>query len=85
MKNRDRQYTIRGIPDRTDRRLREAAAQYGTSLNATAVDALARGLGLEDEGVEYHDLDDLAGTWEKDPEFDKAVADMDRVDEGMWG
>jgi len=53
-------------------------------MNSVAVDALARGLGVGDAEVRYTDLDDLAGTWVPDPEFDQVVAEMDRVDEDLW-
>jgi hypothetical protein len=78
------QYTIRGVPRRVGAQLRERARKEGRSLNSVAVDALARGLGLDAEVRRYTDLDDLAGTWIEDPEFDRAIADMDRVDEAMW-
>jgi hypothetical protein len=78
------QYTIRGVPRRVGARLRERARKEGRSLNSVAVDALARGLGLDAEVCRYADLDDLADTWIEDPEFDRAIADMDRIDEAMW-
>jgi len=78
------QYTIRGVPERVGARLRERARNEGRSLNSVAVDALARGLGLGNEEPRYTDLDDLAGSWVADPEFDRAVADMDRIDEELW-
>jgi plasmid stability protein len=78
------QYTIRNIPERVDRRLRETAAQYGHSLNQAAVEALSRGLGVDQELGMHHDLDDLAGTWVADPEFDRAMKSMDRVDPDLW-
>lgn len=78
------QYTIRNIPARLDAKLREAAVQYGTSLNSAAIDALSRGLDLEAVSVEHHDLDDLVGTWVQDPDFDKAMDEMDRVDAELW-
>ncbi|MBP7828838.1 MAG: hypothetical protein KA248_02855 [Kiritimatiellae bacterium] len=78
------QYTLRNIPPRVDQRLRERAAQYGTSLNTAALEALSRGLGLGEEVVVHRDLDDLAGTWVADPEFDKAMQMMDRVDPDLW-
>jgi len=79
-----RQYTIRQVPESLDNRLRESAARYGISLNKAALQTLSRGLGLESEPVVYHDLDDLAGTWVRDEEFDRAVAEMDRVDPELW-
>lgn len=78
------QYTIRSVPSSVDRCLREKAKQYNVSLNAAALNALTRGLGLEGEEVIHHDMDDLAGTWVPDPEFDKAISVIDRVDKGMW-
>lgn len=85
MKKRQRtQYTIRQVPDRVNRTIREKATKEHKSLNEAALDALSRGLGLTDEAIRYHDMDDLAGTWQKDPSFDKALRDMDRVDRDLW-
>ena len=84
MGKRRTQYTIRGIPERLDARLREKAAEYGTSINEAALDALSKGVGLEGELIVYHDLDDLAGTWVQDEEFDKALESMDQVDTDLW-
>ncbi|MFH0953264.1 MAG: hypothetical protein V1873_02930 [Verrucomicrobiota bacterium] len=78
------QYTIRQVPDRVDMVLREKADKEKTSLNDTALGALAKGLGLADDEVRYHDLDDLAGTWVDDPKVEKALKEMDRVDPGLW-
>jgi plasmid stability protein len=78
------QYTIRGVPKRVGARLRERARKEGRSINSVAVDALARGLGLDAEVRRFTDLDDLVGTWIDDPEFDRVIADMDRIDEAMW-
>lgn len=78
------QYTIRDVSERTDARLREVAAEYGTSLNKTALAALSRGLGVAEAQVEHHDLDHLIGTWVHDEECDAALADMDHVDAEVW-
>ncbi len=86
MKTKSLQYTIRNVPDRTDRRLREAAVEYGTSLNSVTLQALNQGLGLSDESVMHlhHDLDDLIGSWVPDSECDKALEEMDRIDPELW-
>ena len=85
MSKRASQYTLRNIPDRLDRRLRATAAEYGASLNTAALAALSRGLGMEEgQPVVHHDLDDLAGTWVQDEEFDRAMEQLDRVDPRMW-
>ena len=84
MKKKRLQYTIRDVPSLVDRRLRETAAQYGNSLNAAALGAISKGLGVDFPPVAHHDLDDLAGTWVQDPEFDKAMNAMDRIDPEQW-
>jgi len=78
------QYTIRGIPQRFDEIVRKEAANAHQSLNATLVKALEKGLGVVGDTVRYDDLDDLAGSWVNDPEFDRAMALMDKVDEALW-
>ena len=79
-----KQMTLRRIPEKVSRRLREVARKEAKSMNLAALEALERGLGLADEPIEYHDLDDLAGSWIQDPEFEKVIAEMDRVDPGLW-
>ncbi len=78
------QYTIRGIPAAIDRAARRRAKQEGISLNAVAVEALARGLDLDAKPVEHTDLDALIGTWQEDPAFDAAIAGFDHIDEEAW-
>ena len=77
------QYTIRRIPRHVDRRLREKARTEGRSLNEVTLETLERGLGLGKDPVLHHDLDDLAGTWVPDPEFDRVIEEMDRADPEM--
>ncbi len=84
LKNKNIQYTIRDIPPRVDKRLRERSASYGSSLNQVAVLALSQAVGLDEQPHEFHDLDDLAGTWVNDPEFDAAMKAQDRIDKEMW-
>ena len=78
------QYTIRAVPAEVDRALRQRAGREAKSLNAVVVEALARGLELEAEPVRHTDLDHLIGTWQEDPEFDRAVADFEHVDDEAW-
>lgn len=78
------QYTIRDVPPEVDGGLRSLAVREGSSLNETLIRNLSRGLGLAEVPVRFNDLDDLAGTWVEDPEFDKAVEEMHRIDEGLW-
>ncbi len=67
-----------------DARIRERAAREGKSLNETVLEALKAGLGITGERVRHADLDDLVGTWVNDPEFDRAIEEMDRVDPELW-
>jgi hypothetical protein len=77
------QYTVRDVPAHVDRALRRRASEEGKSLNQLLRDTLTKeAAGGVD--VLYHDLDAIAGTWEDDPEFDRAIAEQDRVDEAMW-
>ena len=78
------QLTIRQVPKIVGARLRERAQREGRSLNAVAVEALTRGAGLGGESIRFSDLDDLPGTWVADSAFDRAVAEMDIVDEESW-
>ena len=57
---------IRNIPDIVEARLAEDARSRDLSIDQAALEAIARGLGLESLRFEYHDLDDLemvAGDW----------------------
>ena len=78
------QYTIRRVLPRLDLELRRKAHEEHVSLNEMALRALERGLGLAEEVPRHHDLDDLAGTWVDDPEFDRAIEAMDQVDPELW-
>jgi plasmid stability protein len=78
------QYTIRNIPSSVDAALRQRAQEQGKSLNEVTVEALARGAGISGDRIPKRDLSDIVGTWQKDPAFDEAIADQDKVDEEMW-
>ena len=78
------QYTVRRIPDHLDRELRRRAQQEQKSLNAVILDALVRSLELQSSPRKYDDLDFLIGCWEEDPQFDKAVAQFQQIDEALW-
>jgi hypothetical protein len=78
------QYTIRNVPGALDEALRRAARARGKSLNEITIEALARGAGVTAERRRQRDLSDIAGTWRKDPEFDRALAAQDTIDDDMW-
>ena len=66
------------------RLLQELAKREEKSLNQVSLEVLERGLGLGSEEIVYHDLDDLAGTWVHDPEFDRAIEEQHRVEPELW-
>jgi len=78
------QVTIRRVPERVKQLLKELAKREEKSLNQIILEVLERGLGLSGEEIVYHDLDDLAGTWVDDPEFDKAIEEQHRIDPELW-
>ncbi len=79
------QYTVRDVPAHVDRALRRKALEEGKSLSQLLRDALLREAGGDTGSpVLHHDLDDLAGTWEEDPDFDRVIAEQDRIEEAMW-
>jgi plasmid stability protein len=78
------QYTIRKIPHEVDKALRRKARKEGKSLNEIAVEALARGAGVETVVTENRDLEFAIGSWIEDPEFDKTIDDQRQIDPDLW-
>ncbi len=83
-KNTGIQYTLRGVPRAIDRTLREQAVKEGKSINHAALAALERGLGVSSQKVVHDDMDDLIGSWEPDPVFDKAIKGFRTIDRDLW-
>jgi hypothetical protein len=78
------QYTLRNVPEALDEALRQRARAENKSLNQVAIEALARACGLGRVAARHRDLSELAGRWRDDPDFDRAIADQDRVDDELW-
>jgi len=78
------QYTLRKIPKQLDEEVRRRAHEERKSMNRALLEALARGVGLQGQAQRQRDLGDIAGTWKKDPVFDQAIAEQDKVDEALW-
>ncbi|OGW33182.1 MAG: hypothetical protein A2X59_10670 [Nitrospirae bacterium GWC2_42_7] len=80
--------TIRGLDDMTKKALKDMAKQDGSSINTALLKILRKELGLEKKRhtAVYHDLDHLAGTWDKKDfkEFQKNVEDFEKIDTKMW-
>jgi hypothetical protein len=78
------QLTVRKVPRRVAERLKTMARRDGKSMNELTLELLQRGLGLEDEPAENHDLDEFIGSWKDDPAFDEVVESMRKVDPELW-
>ena len=78
------QYTIRGVPEYLDSGLRCYAKNVSKSLNQVLIEMLSTGLGIFRSQPKNAELLQLAGTWEEDPDAEKAFADMRKVDEDLW-
>ena len=77
-------YTLRNLPPLLDAELRRRARAEGKSLNAVAIEALARGMGFGEMPLRQRDLSDIVGTWQEDAAFDEAIADQKGIDESLW-
>ena len=78
------QYTIRGIPAALDLALRERARQTHKTLDETAIEVLAEGVGMTGFDRIRRDLSDVAGTWKREPAVEAALAEQDRIDPDLW-
>jgi len=78
------QYTLRGVPRAVDTRLRKRARAERRSLNSVALEALAKGAGLDPQAGPQRDLSDVAGTWLEDAGFERARAVQHRIDKRLW-
>jgi hypothetical protein len=81
-----RHLTIRNVPPDLARRLDEERRRGGRSLNQTVLDLLARALGLTASARRSNGLAQLAGAWSDSDhaEFDRAIAEMEQVDDELW-
>ena len=62
---------------------REESKKRHKSLNSVLLDALSKGLDADNQ-IEYHDMDDLAGTWVADPGIDAVLDSFNEIDEDLW-
>ena len=75
------QCTIRGIPLKVDRVLRQKAALRKQSLNQVIVEELtAAAIG----GQRSEDFSGLAGRWTPDTAFDEILAVQRQIDRHKW-
>ena len=76
------QYTIRGIPLNVDEALRQEAMRRNISFNQLIVEELTSISGVS--GRTYRSLAGIAGQWEEDAEFDKALEEQRKIDVSLW-
>ena len=78
--------TLRNVPEELARELEHEKARRGASLNQLAIDLMKEALGLASNGKRSNGLAELAGTWsaEELEEFERATAQFEQVDEGLW-
>jgi hypothetical protein len=78
------QYTIRNVPRRLDKELREAARKEGKSLNQTVLERLMVACGLTGEELKRRDLGEVAGHWTEDEAVEDALKAQREIDLEMW-
>jgi plasmid stability protein len=77
--------TLENIPDEVDRALRERAAAENKTVDATAIDALARGLDVNRPGqARKRDLTGIAGLRLISEEMKAAFEEQRRIDPELW-
>lgn len=76
------QLTVRGVPSVVKAVLDRRAQSEQKSLNTVLVELLSMAAGVGDT-LQYTDLDELAGKWQEDPDFDEALRAQDQVDESF--
>ena len=80
--------TLRNLPPQLDRTIRERAKKKAVSVNKVVIGLLQDHLGESERTMvrQYHDLDDLAGSWSKQEAeaFDRALAKQRGIDLEMW-
>jgi plasmid stability protein len=80
--------TLRNLPPKLDRTIRERAKKKGVSVNKVVIGLLQDHLGESERKTvrRYHDLDELAGSWseEEAEAFERALAKQRGIDLEMW-
>lgn len=80
--------SLRGIDKDLSDHLKRLSQKEGTSLNKTVLRLLEDSVGIRRKKHLniYHDLDDLAGTWNsrEEKEFKDKIQPFEKVDEDLW-
>lgn len=80
------QITLRRLPARIDRALRQVSAKRSQSLNTTIIETLSKGLGMEESTNKKRDLGKYAGTWTEEEyvQFEKSCTIFEKIDPETW-
>jgi hypothetical protein len=78
------QYTVRNLPPRLDRAIRERAHREGKSLNEVTIEALLIAFGMSEPPPPQWDFTGIAGSWVDDPAQSRALAEQRRIDPEVW-
>lgn len=80
--------TLRRVDELTAKTLKERAQKEGLSVNTFLLQLVRDSLkiGKKKRSVVYHDLDHLAGTWDRNDlaEFERNTAEFEKIDEQLW-
>lgn len=80
--------TLRNLPHQLDRTIRQRAKKKGVSVNKAVIGLLQEHLGESERKTvrQYHDLDDLSGSWSKQEAeaFEQVLAKQRGIDMEMW-
>lgn len=80
------QYTIRNIPPRVDKALKQRSKLTGKSFNQVVVDTLSMATFDNNDTPKMTRIEDLFGQGGDllDDKFDEAIADLSKVDKKFW-
>ena len=75
---------IEQVPVPVSDALARRAAAEGKSVPEVALEAMAKGLGIEEQVGRKRDLSRFSGTWIEDPAVDAALQTFEEIDEDLW-
>ena len=80
-----KQVTIRRVEESWVKKAKEEAKARGVSMNTVLVNALARGLEIDQKKpVRKNNLDKFAGDSDFGPDWDKYLESLNEIDEELW-
>lgn len=80
-----KQVTIRRVEESWVKKAKEEAKARGVSMNTVLVNALARGLEIDQKKpIRKNNLDKFAGDSDFGPDWDKYLERLNEIDEELW-